>query len=103
MSPGLAPLRIWWPSSAVRHPASPEFQLAIVSTRSFGGLATTPMLVHATSFLLVALVVILSMAPAVLRVHTTGPLSVGKHAPSWQRAGNRGNDPASAWACATLT
>jgi hypothetical protein len=40
------------------------FQLTIVFTQSFGGLATAPMLVHATSLLFVALAVVLLMAPA---------------------------------------
>jgi hypothetical protein len=40
------------------------FQLAIVFTQSFGGLATARMFVHATSLLLIALAVVLLMAPA---------------------------------------
>ena len=56
------------------------FQLAIVFTQSFGQLATAPMLVHATSLLLVALAVVLLMAPAAYhRIVYEGEVSADMH------------------------
>src|SRR5215469_10108713 len=56
------------------------FQLAIVFTQSFGQLATAPMLVHATSLLLVALAVVLLMAPgAYHRIVYEGEVSADMH------------------------
>jgi hypothetical protein len=56
------------------------FQLAIVFTQSFGQLATAPMLVHAASLLLVALAVVLLMAPAAYhRIVYEGEVSADMH------------------------
>ena len=56
------------------------FQLAIVFTQSFGQLATASMLVHATSLLLVALAVVLLMAPAAYhRIVYDGEMSEDMH------------------------
>jgi len=56
------------------------FQLAIVFTQSFGQLATTSMLIHATSLLLVALAVVLLMAPAAYhRIVYDGEVSADMH------------------------
>lgn len=56
------------------------FQLAIVFTPSFGRLATASMFVHATSLLLVALAVILLMAPAAYhRIVYAGEVSADMH------------------------
>jgi len=56
------------------------FQLAIVFTQSFGQLATASMLVHATSLLLVALAVVLLMAPAAYhRIVYEGEVSADMH------------------------
>jgi len=56
------------------------FQLAIVFTQSFGGLASVPMLVHAASLLLVALAVVLLMAPAAYhRIAYEGEVSADMH------------------------
>ena len=56
------------------------FQLAIVFTQSFGVLGTAPMLVHAASLLLVALAVVLLMAPAAYhRIVYEGEVSADMH------------------------
>jgi hypothetical protein len=56
------------------------FQLAIVFTQSFGQLANALMLVHATSLLLVALAVVLLMAPAAYhRIVYEGEVSADMH------------------------
>jgi len=56
------------------------FQLAIVFTQSFGQLATAPMLVHATSLLLIALAVVLLIAPAAYhRIVYEGEVSADMH------------------------
>jgi hypothetical protein len=56
------------------------FQLAIVFTKSFGELAPASMLVHATGLLLVALAVVLLMAPAAYhRIVYEGEVSADMH------------------------